>query len=182
MYITSTISLGWNSNGLGSTFSEKGPSAFISNVWQEEFRERIWLQKNGSPTHYSHPNRWIWRGGKIAWPPRSLDINPLNYFLLGYFKEAVDKKTNNSERELRGKFNIMVERVKINRPTLRSLERNFIRRYWLCNSVGGRHFVHLFQIIFYIFFIEIHLRLLWKIFDKILIDIDLRLRNTFRIF
>jgi hypothetical protein len=33
--------------------------------------------------------RWIGRGGPVAWPPRSSDLNPLDFFLLGYVKKIV---------------------------------------------------------------------------------------------
>ena len=35
------------------------------------------------------PNRWIGRDGPTPWPPRSPDITPLDFFLLGYVKEEV---------------------------------------------------------------------------------------------
>ncbi|KAG8239388.1 hypothetical protein J437_LFUL015662 [Ladona fulva] len=35
------------------------------------------------------PNRWIGSGGPIAWPPRSPDMTPLDFFLWGFIKEHV---------------------------------------------------------------------------------------------
>jgi len=35
------------------------------------------------------PNRWIGRDGPTPWPPRSLDITPLDLFLWGYVKDRV---------------------------------------------------------------------------------------------
>jgi len=29
------------------------------------------------------PNRWLGRGGPVAWPPRSPDLTPLDYYLWG---------------------------------------------------------------------------------------------------
>lgn len=128
----------------------------LNNLLEEvpqEVRERMWLQHDGAPAHYSrqvinylnvtYPNRWIGRAGTIPWPPRSPDLNPIDYFLWGYFKEAVYETSNNNERQLRQKLNIVAERVKNNQLALRSLRRNFIRRCWLCIRVGGRHFEHL---------------------------------------
>lgn len=50
----------------------------------------IIFQQDGAPPHWSNivrtalnnafPNRWIGRGGPIAWPPRSPDITPLDFF------------------------------------------------------------------------------------------------------
>ena len=35
------------------------------------------------------PNRWIGRDGPHAWPPRSPDLTPLDFFLWGYVKDRV---------------------------------------------------------------------------------------------
>ncbi|KAJ4435606.1 hypothetical protein ANN_18222 [Periplaneta americana] len=32
------------------------------------------------------PDRWIGRGGPIAWPPRSPDLNPHDFYLWGHLK------------------------------------------------------------------------------------------------
>jgi len=34
-------------------------------------------------------NRWIGRDGPTPWPPRSLDITPLDLFLWGYVKDKM---------------------------------------------------------------------------------------------
>lgn len=39
------------------------------------------LVKNGLSESY--PRRWIGRGATFAWPPRSLDFTPLDFYLLG---------------------------------------------------------------------------------------------------
>ena len=57
------------------------------------------FQQDGAPPHCgSHvgrvldatfPDRWIGRDGPTAWPPRSPDITPLDFFLCGYVKDKV---------------------------------------------------------------------------------------------
>ena len=56
-------------------------------------RQRVWLQYNGAPAHFCinvcqhlnniFPRCWIGRGGPIAWPAWSPDINPLDFYLWG---------------------------------------------------------------------------------------------------
>lgn len=51
----------------------------------------LWFQLDGAPPHYAadvrdwlnfnFPNRWIGRGGPVAWPSRLPDLNPLDFFL-----------------------------------------------------------------------------------------------------
>jgi len=56
----------------------------------------MYLQHDGVPSHYtrhvrdylneSFPNRWLGRGGPVAWPPRSPDLKPHDYYLWGHMK------------------------------------------------------------------------------------------------
>lgn len=62
-------------------------------------RARLWFQQDGAPAHYVHiirqflnhryQNRWIGRAGPVLWPPRSPDLNPLDFYFWGYAKNAV---------------------------------------------------------------------------------------------
>lgn len=64
----------------------------IRNV-DPQLRETMWLQNDGCPAHYAvivreylnatYPERWIGRLGPILWPPRSPDLNPLDFFTGG---------------------------------------------------------------------------------------------------
>ena len=56
------------------------------------------FQKDVAPPHFhrevtSYLSRkvvsWIGRGGKIAWPPRSSDLTPLDFSVWGYVKDEV---------------------------------------------------------------------------------------------
>lgn len=54
-------------------------------------RQNMWLLQDGAPAHFSlevreflnntFPNRWVGRGEPVAWPPRSPDLNPCDFFL-----------------------------------------------------------------------------------------------------
>lgn len=118
----------------------------------EELRERMWLQNDGCPAHYAravrehldiaYPNRWIGRLGPILWPPRSPDLNPLDFFYWGCLKDKVYAKPITSEAELRQRvFEAAREISTIS--LIRRLNRNFIRRCHLCIRMGGRQFEHL---------------------------------------
>ncbi|KAJ4435403.1 hypothetical protein ANN_18018 [Periplaneta americana] len=62
-------------------------------------RQHIHFLHGGAPAHFSRtarrylerrfPDRWIGRGGPIAWPPRSPDLNPLDFYLWGRLKSLV---------------------------------------------------------------------------------------------
>lgn len=72
---------------------------------------RMWYQQDGCPAHYARqvrqhldatfPQRWIGRLGPILWPPRSPDLNPMDFFYWGCLKDRVYAKPIRSEKELR---------------------------------------------------------------------------------
>ena len=57
------------------------------------------FMRDGAPLHFSRvarqflnqhfANKWIGRGGSIAWPARSPDLNPLDFHLWGHLKSIV---------------------------------------------------------------------------------------------
>jgi len=71
----------------------------------------VWFQQDGAPTHFSlearnilnnvFTNRWIGRRGTIEWPPRSPDLNPLDFFYWGYLKTKVYETRFENLEELR---------------------------------------------------------------------------------
>jgi len=73
--------------------------------------KRFGFQHDGAPAHYTldirqHLNRtygskWIGRGGSTAWPPRSPDLTPLEFFLWGYMKNIIYTRPIETETELR---------------------------------------------------------------------------------
>ena len=62
-------------------------------------RSQMYFQHDGAPPHYtrhvrdylneSFPNRWLGRGGPVAWPPRSPDLTPLDIYIWGHMKTLV---------------------------------------------------------------------------------------------
>src|SRR5258705_3354060 len=73
-------------------------------------RQRMWFLHDGAPAHFSRavrdfldaafPHRWIGRGGPIAWPPRSPDLTPLDFFLWGHVKSLVYATAVETQEEL----------------------------------------------------------------------------------
>jgi hypothetical protein len=59
----------------------------------------MWYMHDGAPAHFSraaqyvlnntYQDRRIGRGGPNAWPPRSADLNPLDFYLWGHLKTLV---------------------------------------------------------------------------------------------
>lgn len=118
-----------------------------------ELRETMWLQNDGCPAHYAavivreylnhtYPQRWIGRQGSILWPPRSPDLNPLDFFNWGCLKEKVYKVQITSVEQLRQRIQAAAEEINTS-GFARRLKRSFIRRCRAYIAAGGRHFEHL---------------------------------------
>jgi len=71
-------------------------------------RIAMYCQHDGAPSHYTQhvmqhlndtfPYRWIGRGSTINWPPRSPDLNPLDFCLWGLMKSEVYRKKSGYTR------------------------------------------------------------------------------------
>ncbi|GBN30751.1 hypothetical protein AVEN_113322-1 [Araneus ventricosus] len=75
------------------------PPTVTSNIYLDilqlyavpQFPEGVIFQQQGAPPHYGNivrefldtafPQRWKGRGTVMAWPPRSPDITPLDFYL-----------------------------------------------------------------------------------------------------
>ena len=65
----------------------------IPQLDEDDQEGRIHFQQDGAPLHYlgevreylntRFPGRWVGRAAPIAWPPRSPDLTPMDFFLMG---------------------------------------------------------------------------------------------------
>lgn len=127
----------------------------LEDVPVAEIRDHF-FQQDGAPAHYhrearayldaTYPNHWIGRGGPIAWPPRSPDVTPLDFFLWGRVKDLVYGHSGNNIRnvdELKTRIISAFDVIKSDRDTLIAVQSNVIRRAHLCIGQSGGHFQHL---------------------------------------
>lgn len=127
----------------------------IQNLFPGEDFQRVWFQQDGAPPHYSlivreylhatFPNRLIARGVvgniSIAWPARSPDLTPLDFFLWGHLKDRVFKVKPQSVAELRESIRHEVEEIT---PEMlaNAIFATFVR-LGHCEITEGRQFEHL---------------------------------------
>ncbi|OXU16263.1 hypothetical protein TSAR_012619, partial [Trichomalopsis sarcophagae] len=108
-------------------------------------RLRMWIQLDGAPPHYArivrdylntrYNGRWIGRGGPVAWPPRSPDLTPPDFYLWGYLKNVVYAQRPTTRDN-------MIERIRtacaaIPRDVLLRTIRQFRARLDLCIQQNG---------------------------------------------
>ncbi|CAH1988414.1 unnamed protein product [Acanthoscelides obtectus] len=134
--------------------------AEYANMWDDvmlDLRRLAWFQLDGCPAHYSrivrnwlnenYPERWIGRGGPVAWPPRSPDLNPSDFFVCGFLKEKV-YQTPVTTRD------VLIDRIRNACDEIRlylnnAIPRSIIRRCELCIEQLGLHFEQLLQILYW---------------------------------
>lgn len=118
-------------------------------------RRRIWFMHDGAPAHFSHlarnwlsnpnnyGNNWIGRGGPIAWPPRSPDLNPCDFFLWGYCKSLVYAEPINTIEELRERITDAFETIRNTNQIFDRVNTSMYRRLEACILTNGAHFEQL---------------------------------------
>ncbi|GBM18979.1 hypothetical protein AVEN_1596-1 [Araneus ventricosus] len=86
-----------------------------------QFPEGVIFQQGGAPPHYGNivrefldttfPQRRIGRGAVMAWPPRSPDITPLDFYLWGYVKQHVHSERINDINHLKQRITDIIHSV-----------------------------------------------------------------------
>jgi len=120
-----------------------------------QIRREMWFMHDGAPPHFSvavrnylnqqYPNKWIGRGNDapVNWPPRSPDLNPLDYFLWGHLKSVVYKTPVDQEEQLWQRIQDAANALRADEEILQRVHFNFLRRVNHCMRVNGGHFEHL---------------------------------------
>lgn len=120
-------------------------------------RARMWFLHDGAPPHFRlevrnflnevQQIRWIGRGGPIAWPPRSPDLNPLDFFLWGYLKNEVYRTPVQTIEDLRDRITVAVDNLRLQAQqeggVFQLVRRNWIRRAQACIETNGQNFEQL---------------------------------------
>ena len=114
-------------------------------------RQNMYYQNDGAPAHYglhvrewlseNFPRRWIGRNGPIPWPPRSPDLNPLDYYLWGRMKALVYETEVNTQEELLRRIELAAAELRENRFQILRATSAISRRARICIEKN----VNLFQ-------------------------------------
>jgi len=109
----------------------------------------MYYQGDGVSPHFSQvvrqylnfkfPNRWIGRGGARNLPPRSTDLNPLDYNVWGYMNAMVYAHTMNTTEELLQRF-LSAARTINNAALLRKVTSSLFTQVRKCIQADGGHF------------------------------------------
>lgn len=111
----------------------------------------MYYQHDGAPAHFAravrealnmeYPGRWIGRGGARAWPPRSPDITPMDFYLWGHVKSLVYSGGEVASRAmLMDKIVWAFDLIKTNPQVLSRVGEQLIFRCGLCVGCEGDYF------------------------------------------
>lgn len=115
----------------------------------------MYYQHDGCPAHYARQvrayldgefgDRWIGRGGPVAWPPRSPDLTPLDFYLWSEIKRLVYTREHETREDLRRAITDAFNVVRSDSDTLKKLKDNIIKRARLCIERSGFHIEQLLR-------------------------------------
>ena len=114
-------------------------------------RMNMWMQHDGAPPHYAlfprqvmneiFDEKWIGRGGPVAWPPRLPELTSPHYILWGFLKERVmvvaPTTLGDMKDRIRRAFTEITPQISA------EVRRCFHQRINKCLQVEGHHFDHL---------------------------------------
>lgn len=116
----------------------------------------LYFQHDGAPAHFQlrvrayldreFPGHWIGRGGPIAWPARSPDLTPLDFYLWGEMKRRVYATEYNTRRELKVRIRNAFNDIRNDPFVLSRVRNNLRRRAEACVAVNGAHFQQLLSL------------------------------------
>ena len=84
-------------------------------------------------------NRWLGRGGPIAWPPRSPDLTPMDYYLGGHMKTLVYETKVDSRAALRRRVFAAVQHIRNHPNNISSATESLLIRAENCIATAGGH-------------------------------------------
>ncbi|XP_066145915.1 uncharacterized protein [Euwallacea fornicatus] len=116
-------------------------------------RLQMYYQQDGAPAHFGNnvknwldekfPGRWIGRGSPITWPPRSPDLNPLDYFFWGFMCSIIYATEINTREELLDRINLAANQIKENTFQISRASQSIKKRSRLCIQQNGNLFENL---------------------------------------
>jgi hypothetical protein len=125
-------------------------TTIVDNMPLQAYRE-TWYQHDGAPPHFAiisrqwlddvFPGRWIGRGGPVAWPPRSPDLTPLDFFLWGHIKTVVYERPTTTLLDLQERISVACREIQPD--TFARVRQAIQHRTQLCIGSEGRHVEHL---------------------------------------
>ena len=89
------------------------------------------------------PGKWIRRNGRVVWPPRSPEPNPINFCLWSHVKSEVYSTPVTNVDKLWERIITTFDAIRNRSGQLERVRESMIRRLNGCVAANGQHFEHL---------------------------------------
>lgn len=140
-----------NEAGDAVTINSERYNTMLTDFFFPEFDEidadDLYFQQDGAPPHISRVNMDLLRGkfgeslisrnGPTAWPPRSCDLTPLDYFLWGHVKSKVYSNHPTTLHELEANIHRAI--AEIPAEMVHRVIENWRERMTVCKKSRGGH-------------------------------------------
>ena len=127
----------------------------FGNQFNNGHFSRLWWAQNGAPAHNAletrewleefFPNHIVALNHAVEWPPRSPDLSPCDFFLLGYVKSKVYVSPPTSIDDLKTKIAREIRDVKNDPMLIQRAMSNMIRRSRMCIQQGETYIERLLE-------------------------------------
>lgn len=125
---------------------------FVNQLHDDEL-QNAYFQQDGAPCHCTAESldylreffdeRIISRNNEIAWPTRSCDLTPCDFFLWPYLKNNIFRTPILNLNDMQQRIEQKCMEINNNPVMLQNIIRNFERRILKCIDLEGQHFQHL---------------------------------------
>ena len=110
---------------------------------------KVYFQQDGAPPHTANitlewlrttfGSRVISKKCDLAWPPRSPDLTPPDFFLWGFVKLNVKRRQPTCLEELKTFISEEIQKINNDSDLLSEVFENFVKRLNKCVEKGGYH-------------------------------------------
>lgn len=111
--------------------------------------QNMWYQQDGCPAHWAlivrahldqrFPGHWIGRGGPVAWPARSADLTPPDFFLWGAMEKMVYETPVEDVDDLAARIVLAGEEIRNDPDVFERMRVNWLSRIDQCIVQEGGH-------------------------------------------
>lgn len=109
----------------------------------------LWFLHDGCPAHYNrivleflnnnYRDQWIGRGGPVAWPARSPDLNPCDFCIWGHLKSEVYSQPIETRNQLWNRIVNASNEFRQREGIFERIRQSLDRRINLCIETNGHH-------------------------------------------
>ena len=126
------------------------PNLLLAADVRDNTLQNMMFMHDGAPAHFSllvrnylnnhYGNRWVGRGGPVTWPPRSPDLNAMDFFAWGHLKSLVYATPVDNLLVLRNRIVEAFDTIRSTPDMLLQVHHSMQRRVQACITLNGGHF------------------------------------------